>query len=341
MEQMVLFHSATLNDLKEQCLQHKLLSHCLNPSVEQLPIADMSLNKFREIARSTDRVRGNQPSPFDSWFEVDVFLQLANRGYQLMPQYTVNPNDNTYRIDIVVLGMNGKLAIECDGDHWHGPAEYESDMARQRELERCGWEFWRVRGGAFYRDQEAAMASLWGLLEKQGIFPEGYQAPIEVPEREETELEQEESLQSDLSQQPKPETLVDITDAPVVTEKISVATQVKSSETTESSLETPASSILYPEPAQSARTGKRIVQELMPADIQAAVLSVLSDQPNHSATVKSIPAKVCKELGIITRGAPRRDLEKRITRSMGVLKRLNRIEEYKAKNNRVRLTGLI
>jgi len=337
MEQMVLFHSATQHDLKEQCLQHKLLSHCLTPSVEQLPVADMSLNELREKAQTTDRVLGNQPPPFDSWFEVDVFLQLANRGYQLMPQYIVNPNDNTYRIDIVVMGMNGKLAIECDGDHWHGPAEYESDMARQRELERCGWEFWRVRGGAFYRDQQAAMVSLWKLLEKRGIFPQGHQAPTE-----ELDQGQEESLEPDLNQHlAEPDILTDNTDTPIATEQAPVTAEEQPADTTESPPEVSATSILYPEPAPSERTGKRIVQELMPADIRAAILSLLSDQPNHSATVKSIPSKVCKELGIITRGAPRRDLEKRITRSLGVLKRQNKIAEYKAKNIRIRLTGLI
>ncbi len=335
MEQMVLFHSATQHDLNEQSLQHKLLSHCLNPTVEQLPVADMSLNELRETAHTTDRVLGNQPSPFDSWFEVDVFLQLANRGYQLMPQYTVNPNDNTYRIDIVVMGMNGKLAIECDGDHWHGPAEYESDMARQRELERCGWEFWRVRGGAFYRDQQAAMAPLWELLEKQGIFPEGYQAPTE-----ELVQRHEESQEPCLSQHPaEPEVLTGNIDP--ATEQAPVIAVEQPANSAESPPEASATSILYPEPASGTRTGKHIVQELKPSDIQAAILSLLSDQPNHSATIKSIPSRVCKELGIITRGTPRRDLEIRITRSLGVLKRQNKIEEYKAKNNRIRLTGLI
>ncbi len=99
----------------------------------------------------------------------------------------------------------------------------------------------------------------------------------------------------------------------------------------ESPPEASAASILYPEPASGTGIGKHIVQELKPSDIQAAILSLLSGQPNHNATKKSIPSKVCKELGIITRGAPRRDLEIRITRSLGVLKRQNKIEENKVK----------
>jgi very-short-patch-repair endonuclease len=180
MEQMILFHSMTKNELHQDCLKYKLLNHCSNPSVEQLPVGDITLNELREVVHRTKRSRDTQPSPFESWFEVDVFLELANRGYQILPQYKVNPNDNTYRIDMIVMGMNGKLAIECDGDHWHGPAEYESDMARQRELERCGWEFWRVRGGAYYREPKTAMESLWKLLDKRGIFSKDYQPPKKI-----------------------------------------------------------------------------------------------------------------------------------------------------------------
>lgn len=346
MEQMILFHSAALHDLKEQCLQHKLLSHCLNPTVEQLPVADMTLDELREKARTIDRTLGNQPSPFDSWFEVDVFLELANRRYQLMPQYVVNPNENTYRIDMVVMGMNGKLAIECDGDHWHGPAEYESDMARQRELERCGWEFWRVRGGAFYRDQQAAMASLWETLDKRGIFPEGYQRPQPLGQKEQSEVElvEEQCHALELGQHlEEPELLADH-GAPITPEKSQVSAAEQSADTTTSPPNAPSASTLHSEKEQSdgrEGSGKRAAQDLTTADIKGAILSLLSDQPNHSATVKSIPSKVCKELGITTRGAPRRELEKRITRSLGVLKRQKKIEEYKAKNNRIRLTGLL
>ena len=44
-------------------------------------------------------------------------------------------------------------------------------MVRQRRLERCGWSFWRVGGGEFYRDSEAALQDLWRTLERHGIRP--------------------------------------------------------------------------------------------------------------------------------------------------------------------------
>lgn len=44
-----------------------------------------------------------------------------------------------------------------------------------------------------------------------------------------------------------------------------------------------------------------------------------------------------KELGVLTRGNPRLEFEKRVMRNLGALKRKGAAEEYKAKNRRVRL----
>jgi hypothetical protein len=38
-------------------------------------------------------------------------------------------------------------------------------------LERLGWEFFRVRGGQYFRDPERALAPLWRRLEDLGITP--------------------------------------------------------------------------------------------------------------------------------------------------------------------------
>jgi REase_MTES_1575 len=43
-----------------------------------------------------------------------------------------------------VDGNDGRrLAVECDGDSFHGPEQWRDDMRRQRVLERVGWRFWR------------------------------------------------------------------------------------------------------------------------------------------------------------------------------------------------------
>jgi very-short-patch-repair endonuclease len=98
---------------------------------------------------------------------VDVFLEIAARNYRVVPQYELAG----YRIDLLVEGMKGRLAVECDGDVWHGADRYEEDMARQRMLERCGLKFWRVRGSSFYRDPNSALEGLWKVLEDLGICP--------------------------------------------------------------------------------------------------------------------------------------------------------------------------
>lgn len=72
-------------------------------------------------------------------------------------------------------------------------------------------------------------------------------------------------------------------------------------------------------------------------DIQEAILTVLNKRPNNSIALKALTKEVCKELSIYTRGNPRREFDKRIRRGVGVLKRKNRVDEYKAKNVRIRL----
>ncbi|MHC1574185.1 MAG: AAA domain-containing protein [Candidatus Methanogasteraceae archaeon] len=171
-DQMGLFHTATLNDLSPNCLRYNLLQYCQNPHVETTVVGGLDVKELKTIARTSDRGRSSSPSPFDSWFEVDVFLRIVGRGYRVISQFEVIG----YHIDLVVEGMRGRLAVECDGDAWHGPANYAEAMGRQRDLERCGWTFWRVRGSTFYRDPDAALSGLWGVLDRLGIRPDSEDA---------------------------------------------------------------------------------------------------------------------------------------------------------------------
>lgn len=151
-DQLWLFHSATLEDLSPACVRYRLLDY------------------MREPRRMVD---GDETEKrFDSNFERHVHDRITERGFRVHTQIAVgDPISHRYRIDLVVEGMNGRLAVECDGDRWHGPDRHEADMRRQRDLERAGWRFWRVRGGEFYRSPAAAMSSLWPLLEAQGVSP--------------------------------------------------------------------------------------------------------------------------------------------------------------------------
>jgi len=169
-EQMWLFHSVTLNDLSQTCYRHRLLRFFRGDTTAQPapgPMLPDALRDLESLAKSVRRDREEPPKPFDSWFEVDVFLELTQRGYRVWPQYEVA----NYHIDLVIEGLDRQLSVECDGDLSHGPERFESDLTRQRMLERCGREFWRVRGSDFYRDRGGCLGELCDRLERMGIVP--------------------------------------------------------------------------------------------------------------------------------------------------------------------------
>ena len=167
-EQVVLFHSVRISDLNTAGLRKRLLEFFENKNTNEVNgISKEELEKFAHQSEGK-RKNINPPDSFDSWFEVDVALEIMRRGYQIQSQYEVAGK----RIDIVVMGGSARLAVECDGDHWHTPDNYEDDMKRQRQLERCGWEFFRIRESAFYLDKEQSLKKLWEILESKGIKPQ-------------------------------------------------------------------------------------------------------------------------------------------------------------------------
>jgi len=63
------------------------------------------------------------------------------------------------------------VALECDGDRYHGVDQIPEDMARQSVLERAGWKFVRVRGTRHYRDPDATMKWVFTELERLNVRP--------------------------------------------------------------------------------------------------------------------------------------------------------------------------
>jgi len=133
-------------------MRYKLLSYCLNP---------------RKVIEEKIKVE----SLFESQFEKDVYNQIIAKGYYVRPQVQVNE----FRIDLVVEDSNNRLAIECDGDKFHGLDQWEKDFWRQKILERCGWKFWRIRASQFYRNRERALEPLWAKLHELNILPQSNQ----------------------------------------------------------------------------------------------------------------------------------------------------------------------
>jgi hypothetical protein len=83
-------------------------------------------------------------------------------------------------------------------------------------------------------------------------------------------------------------------------------------------------------------SGRR-AEDITTAEIQDAILSALSECPNQSCTLHSLTSRVLKEVGVLTRGNPRIEFEKRVMRSLVALEKRESIERYRAKNKRIRL----
>ncbi|GLY53039.1 hypothetical protein Lesp01_66950 [Lentzea sp. NBRC 102530] len=161
-DQMWVFHSLRLSDLgNPEDMRFQLLDYCYGLS---------GSGDGTEGARHTAVPEDRRIEPFDSLFEQRVFNRLVDRGYSVVPQFPAEG----YRLDLVVVGAKARLAVECDGDAWHGPEAYERDLARQRDLERCGWRFFRIRESEFYADRPAVMARLWDALHELDIHTSGW-----------------------------------------------------------------------------------------------------------------------------------------------------------------------
>lgn len=160
-DQVRLFHSVQASEIpNEDDVRRKLLDHAYEVTSTGRALSHLGSEPVDEDRRV---------EPFDSLFEQRVYNRLVERGYTVLPQQ----HELGYRIDLVVVGARGRLAVECDGDRWHGPEDYSRDLARQRELERCGWHFFRIRESQYYVDPSRSLEPLWRELESREIHPFG------------------------------------------------------------------------------------------------------------------------------------------------------------------------
>lgn len=151
-DRMYLFRSVSDTEFREDTLNGKVISHFKQPFRQDV----CRLQTLRERC--------------ESGFEEEMFDELVKRGFRVEPQVQCGG----YRIDFVVEGSEGRrLAIECDGDRYHGPGQWQDDMARQRVLERAGWTFWRCFASSFVRRRQQVLEDLMATLEGLGIEPLG------------------------------------------------------------------------------------------------------------------------------------------------------------------------
>jgi very-short-patch-repair endonuclease len=153
-DRMYLVRSVELDVLNPKDLKARVIQHFRDP----MPVCALRTSNLIELCQSG--------------FERDLFTRLTERGYKVAPQV----GSEGFFIDLVVEGDGGRrLAIECDGDHYHGPERWADDMRRQRILERVGWTFWRCFGSDYTINTDDVLADLLTTLERMEIRPIGGQ----------------------------------------------------------------------------------------------------------------------------------------------------------------------
>jgi very-short-patch-repair endonuclease len=151
-DRMILFRSIQLSDINPESLTARLISHFQQPFHQDA----QKLGALRDLCESD--------------FEREMFDEITDKGFRMRPQVKVGG----YRIDFVVEGAEDRrLAVECDGDRYHGPGQWADDMTRQRVLERAGWTFWRCFASSFVLRRKQVLDDLFATLKKMGIDPLG------------------------------------------------------------------------------------------------------------------------------------------------------------------------
>jgi very-short-patch-repair endonuclease len=319
-EQMWLFHTPTLSDLSQHCLRRRILSFFINPAeISTIPI-NQDIDTLRRKALRSNRQIEKPPEPFESWFELDVALMIAARKYRVIPQYPVL---ETKRIDLVIEGTQARFAVECDGDYWHGPDQYDADMDRQRVLERCGWQFFRVRGSAFYLNPEAALEQLWERLEDLDIHPISDGPATENNKDDEAGSDDSTSNSNDEGKK----------DSSKKSNEPKKNHQNKKATGQESLFKSndPALKQNMPKTIQEALS-------LKPAQIRSYIVEILKDRPNNSCVKKKLGKYLLRLFELRTWGEPRESFCRKVDASVSYMQRQGQIKIYKtSKNVRVKL----
>lgn len=151
--QMWVVHSLNHEtDLQVGDYRRRLIEHALDPEAWE-----------RDLQKRLAKV-----DPRSKVFEGTVLRRLMERGFSVLPQHQAG----AYYIDLVVVGNGRRLAVECDGEQFHGPEKLQEDLDRQAILERLGWTFVRIRGSLFFRDEGRALEPVFNRLQELCITPE-------------------------------------------------------------------------------------------------------------------------------------------------------------------------
>ena len=148
-DQLWIVHSIDKNSLKEGDLRKELFEY----------IDSLKENTFEKSAIENSTA---------SDFENEVARHLSEKNYTVKQKWRVG----SYDIDMVAIYDDKKIAIECDGKTLnHTEEEVIANLEEQEILERCGWEFIRVRASEYFRNPEKAIKDLIIQLDDKGVYP--------------------------------------------------------------------------------------------------------------------------------------------------------------------------
>jgi len=151
--QMWIVHSLNHEtDLQPGDYRRRLIEHALDPNAWE-----------RELQKRSARV-----DPRSKVFQGAVMRRLMENGFNVTAEFPAG----AYSIDLVVAGGGRRLAVECDGEQFHGPEKLQEDLERQAVLERLGWTFVRLRGSLFFRDEDRSLEPMFARLAELNIPPE-------------------------------------------------------------------------------------------------------------------------------------------------------------------------
>ena len=148
-DQLWIVHSIDKNSLKEGDLRKELFEY----------IDSLKENVFDKTA--IENITASD-------FENEVARHLLEKNYTIKQKWRVG----SYDIDMVAIYDDKKIAIECDGKILnHTEEEVIANLEEQEILERCGWEFIRVRASEYFRNPEKAIKDLIIQLDDKGVYP--------------------------------------------------------------------------------------------------------------------------------------------------------------------------
>ena len=148
-DQLWIVHSIDKNNLKEGDLRKELFEY----------IDSLKENVFDKTA--IENITASD-------FENEVAKHLLEKNYTIKQKWRVG----SYDIDMVAIYDDKKIAIECDGKTLnHTEEEVIANLEEQEILERCGWEFIRVRASEYFRNPEKAIKDLIIQLDDKGVYP--------------------------------------------------------------------------------------------------------------------------------------------------------------------------